>query len=89
MRSALSALGFRIGGQPQSLDYGGGDKSGLTDIGTWITFLPLASRLQEEKTSPCDVRGIACVSGAGCRGGISDYGLETSTARTVHSALWQ
>lgn len=69
MRSALSALGFRIGGQPQTLDYGGGDKSGLTDIGTWITFPSLAPR-PRKKTSVCDVRGITCVSGAGRMGGV-------------------
>lgn len=61
MRSGLSALGFRIGGQPQSLDYGGGDKSGLTDIGTWITFLSLAHPPPRKKTSPCDVHEIKCV----------------------------
>lgn len=43
MCAALSALGFRIGGQPQNLDYGGGDKRGLTDIGMRITFPSLAT----------------------------------------------
>jgi len=42
MCSDVSALGFRIGGQPQNLDYGGGDKSGLTDIEKCITFPSLA-----------------------------------------------
>lgn len=64
MCSTLSALGFRIGGQPHSLDYGGGDKSGLTDIGR-VDHLSLIGAHPGENTSPCDVRGIKCVSGAG------------------------
>ena len=38
-RSALSALGFRTGGQPERVDYGGGEKSGLADTGD-VDHLP-------------------------------------------------
>lgn len=50
--SALSASDFRTSGQTRSLDYGGGDKSGLTDIGMWIAFPCLAPRPGEK---------VACV----------------------------
>lgn len=48
MCSALSVLGFRIGGRPQNLDYGGGDKSGL---GPGSPF-PLFAPVQQEENYP-------------------------------------
>lgn len=71
-RSALSALGFRIGGQPQSLDYGGGDKSGLTDTRGRGSPFPPPSPEPRDGNQP-----VWCAWDQMCE----DYGLETPTAR--------
>lgn len=71
-RSALSALGFRIGGQPQSLDYGGGDKSGLTDTRGRGSPFPPPSPEPWDGNQP-----VWCAWDQMCE----DYGLETPTAR--------
>ena len=67
-RSALSALGFRTGGQPQSVDYGGGDKSGLTDTED-VDHLPppqpSSPRAPGRKPAPWDVGWITCVRSMG------------------------
>lgn len=73
MCSALSVFGFRIGGWPQNLDYGGGDKSGLGPGSPFSLFAPSCTR---KKTILCDVMS----DGEG-----SGYVVVPSTARTVQT----